>query len=233
MKIAVFNFSGNTGKTTLVRHLFAPRMPDAELFAIESINAEDIVDPREMHMRGREFGKLYTRLLMADKAIVDVGTSNVEEFDARMAQYDGSHEVFDRYIIPTVMESKQQKDTRATIEALVEKGVGTDRIHVLFNKADKLVALEDGYSQVFDLYRTDACFVLDERAVLYQSDVYSAAAKAGKTISELAATRDLYRQQLADARGDDRLKLSALVADAAMAIAVDRQLDAAFRVLMQ
>ena len=37
-KIAVVNFSGNTGKTTVSDQLLSPRM-DAPRFAIETINA--------------------------------------------------------------------------------------------------------------------------------------------------------------------------------------------------
>ena len=40
MKVAVINFSGNVGKTTIARHLLAPRIPDADFIAVESINAD-------------------------------------------------------------------------------------------------------------------------------------------------------------------------------------------------
>ena len=39
MKIAVINFSGNVGKTTIARHLLLPRIDGAELFSVESLNA--------------------------------------------------------------------------------------------------------------------------------------------------------------------------------------------------
>ena len=41
MKVAVINFSGNVGKTTIARHLLVPRMAGAELIAVESINADE------------------------------------------------------------------------------------------------------------------------------------------------------------------------------------------------
>ncbi|WP_108723260.1 hypothetical protein [Xanthomonas citri] len=43
MKVAVINFSGNPGKTTLVDHLLAPRM-NAPKFEIETINAGSSAD---------------------------------------------------------------------------------------------------------------------------------------------------------------------------------------------
>ena len=39
MKILVGNVSGNMGKTTLVKHLIAPRMKDARIVVLESTNA--------------------------------------------------------------------------------------------------------------------------------------------------------------------------------------------------
>ena len=55
MKIAVVNFSGNVGKTTISRHLLMPRIPGAELIAIENINADE--SHRGQSLRGRQFGQ--------------------------------------------------------------------------------------------------------------------------------------------------------------------------------
>ena len=41
MKIAVINFSGNVGKSTVARHLLLPRIAGAELIAVESINSDE------------------------------------------------------------------------------------------------------------------------------------------------------------------------------------------------
>ena len=40
MKIAIANFSGNVGKTTIARHLLAPRLNDAPLISVESANSD-------------------------------------------------------------------------------------------------------------------------------------------------------------------------------------------------
>ena len=40
MNIAVVNFSGNVGKTTIVRHLLAPNLPDHTIVAVETINLD-------------------------------------------------------------------------------------------------------------------------------------------------------------------------------------------------
>jgi len=44
MKIAVINFSGNVGKTTVAGHLLKPRMGDAPIFSIESLNVDAAAD---------------------------------------------------------------------------------------------------------------------------------------------------------------------------------------------
>ncbi len=40
MNIAVVNFSGNVGKTTIVRHLLAPNLPDHTIVAVETLNID-------------------------------------------------------------------------------------------------------------------------------------------------------------------------------------------------
>jgi len=76
MKVAVINFYGNVGKTTIARHLLAPRIDGAELIAVESINA----DEGQGHaLRGKQFGELQEYLQTVDNVVVDIGASNVED----------------------------------------------------------------------------------------------------------------------------------------------------------
>ena len=81
MKVAVINFSGNVGKTTVARHLLAPRITGAEVIAIESINADD---GQAQALRGRQFGELQEYLQTVENVVVDIGASNVEELLALM-----------------------------------------------------------------------------------------------------------------------------------------------------
>lgn len=39
MKVVIINFSGNVGKSTIAAHLLKPRIPNASVFSIESINS--------------------------------------------------------------------------------------------------------------------------------------------------------------------------------------------------
>jgi len=78
MKVAVMNFSGNVGKTTVAGHLLKPRMGNAPIFSIESINAGADADGLEVEkMKGKKFGELVDEIMPLDSAIIDVGASNV------------------------------------------------------------------------------------------------------------------------------------------------------------
>ncbi len=121
MKIAVINFSGNVGKTTIARHLLMPRIPGAELIAIESINADE--GHQGQSLRGRQFGELQEYMQTVDSVVVDIGASNVEDLMALMRRYQGSHEDFDCFVIPTVAAIKQQQDTMATLAELARSGI--------------------------------------------------------------------------------------------------------------
>jgi len=133
MKVAVINFSGNVGKTTVAVHLLAPRIQGARVIAIESINAED---GQTDALRGRQFGELQEYLQTADNVIVDIGASNVEELLASMRRYRGSHEDFDYFVLPTVPALKQQQDTIATLVELARLGVPASKLKVVFNQVE-------------------------------------------------------------------------------------------------
>jgi hypothetical protein len=144
MKIAVINFSGNVGKTTVARHLLLPRIPGAELIAIESINADE---GQGQALRGRQFGELQEYLQTVDRVVVDIGASNVEDLLALMRKYRGSHEDFDYFVIPTVAALKQQQDTIATLAELARLGVSAARIRIVFN----MVVEDSEVAQAFEL----------------------------------------------------------------------------------
>ncbi len=130
MKVAVINFSGNVGKTTVARHLLAPRIEGAELIAVESINAGD---GQVTSIRGRQFGDLQEYLQTVENAVVDIGASNVEDLLAVMRRYRGSHEDFDYFVVPTVPALKQQQDTIATVAELARLGIPAAKLRLVVN----------------------------------------------------------------------------------------------------
>ena len=131
MKVAVINFSGNVGKTTIAYHLLAPRIAGAEVIAIESINAED---GQASALPASQFGDLQEYLQTVDNVVVDVGASNVEELLSLMRKFRGSHKDFDYFVIPTVPALKQQQDTIATLAELARIGIPASKLRIVFNQ---------------------------------------------------------------------------------------------------
>jgi hypothetical protein len=133
MKIAVINFSGNVGKTTVARHRLLPRIAGAEFVAVETINAGET---QGQALRGRQFGELQEYLQTVESAVVDIGASNVEELLALMRRYRGSHEDFDAFVVPTAPALKQQQDAIATLVDLSQLGVEASRLKLVFNMVE-------------------------------------------------------------------------------------------------
>ena len=133
MKLAVINFSGNVGKTTVARHLLAPRIPGCQVVAVESINADD---GQPVTIRGRQFAQLQEFLQSVDHVVVDIGASNVEELLKLMRRYRDSQQDFDGFVVPTVPARKRQQDTAATLAELARIGVAPERLRLVFNQVD-------------------------------------------------------------------------------------------------
>lgn len=235
MKVAVINFSGNPGKTTLVDHLLAPRM-NAPKFEIETINAGSSADRDAQRLKGKDYGGLQEDLMTLDSAIVDVGASNVEEFIKQMSQFDGSHEEFDYYIVPTVSEKKQQADTVSTIRTLTSLGVPAKKIRVVFNK----VELEDAndvprlFRMIFGLSEETKSFTLRPDAVVFKNEIFERLRVLKKTVSEIVADETDYRAILRDAK-DDEAKAHAvsMISAQRLAKSAHKNLDDVYRVLFK
>jgi hypothetical protein len=197
MKLAVLNFSGNVGKTTVAANLLKPRMRDAPIYAIESLNNDTGVDGVGFEkMRARHYGELQERLMMLDSAIVDVGASNVEEFLKLMQQYYGSHEEFDCFIVPVVKEKKQMADTVNTIRVLSSIGVPRQKIRVVFNMVEMDDVIEDEFAPLFGLAELEKSFTLNPKAVIYANEVFDKLNDIGKSLVEVAADATDYRARL-------------------------------------
>lgn len=233
MKIAVLNYSGSVGKTTIASHLLAPRIPDAEIIAVESTNesAADLgLDVEQL--RGEHFGKIFRKLLIAPAAIVDVGASNIEDFLVELAKYDQAQAEIDFYVLPVIGSGKAQRETIKTIQALSAAGVDRERIRVLFNRVD-LHAREE-FSPIFGFELMSQTFLANPEAHIPESEVFDLLANRRLPIKAIVDDKVDYRQQLRDANPDDEEeleRLSDLIALQSLARPVDRQLDRAFAAL--
>jgi hypothetical protein len=234
MKVAVINFSGNVGKTTVAGHLLKPRMGDAQIFSVESLNIDASADGLEVEkLRGKKFGDLQEQLMMMESAIIDVGASNVEEFLKMMQQYAGSHEEFDYFIVPVVKEKKQQGDTVNTIRALSKIGIPKGKIRLLFNMVEVDESVEDEFAALFGLAQAEKSFTLNPSAVIYSNEVFEKIKSVGKSLGEITNDSTDYRAQLREAKTDDEKEFCVrMVGIKRLAVTANQNLDAAFKAVL-
>lgn len=230
-KIAVMNFSGNAGKSTISRHLLAPRMNNAAVIPVETINSDDTEDTA-LNLKGRQFAELMEALAVMDDAVVDVGASNVESFIAQMKDYRGSHEDFDYFVVPTVPKKKQIRDTIATIDTLREIGVPADKIRVVFNMVERDEDVERAFSGLFDYHQDAGSFTLRPGAVIGVSEIFG---KIGNSsIQEILSDETDLKAELQAANDPDKkLSISRKIAIRRLAVGVNEELDAAHKNLFK
>ncbi len=201
MKICVLNFSGNVGKRTIAAHLLQPRL-NGPVISVESVNVDAQSDGVDVErLRGRQFADLQARLVKVPAAVVDVGSSNIEEFMKQMQQYDGSQDEFDWFVVPVVKASKQQIDTVNTVRALRAIGVPASKIRVVINKVDTDDDLRQDFAQIYAFCATgDAA--LPDGAVVYENEVFAGLKSLQMTIADLTNDPIDYRQKLRDATNE-------------------------------
>lgn len=229
MKLAVINFSGNVGKSTVTRHLLAPRLPGARVIAVESINADE---GQEQSLRGFQFGELQEYLQAVDDVVVDIGASNVEELMRLMHRYRESHEEFDCFIVPTVPPPKQQQDTIATLADLHAVGVQPDRIEIIFNMVDDREPLERAFHILLSFLEQRPIATANTDCRVGVNEVYARVSGMGADLAEIARDETDYKRLIA--RASDRQEKMALgqkLATRRLARGVVPELDACFAAL--
>lgn len=226
MKVIVLNYSGNVGKSTVARHLLSPRMNNAKIIPIESINSDGTEDAA---LRGRQFGIASELANLVDDVVIDVGASNVEEFLGQMGQYKGSHEDFDYFVVPTVPEGKQMRDTISTIEALVAQKVPADKIRVVFNMVAHGDELSANFSGLLNYHKKENLFTLRKDAVIHMSDIF---AKVGvNNIKAIAEDETDLKELLKTTEGEEKIKVSKQIGTRRLARGMTEELDAVFKTL--
>lgn len=231
-KAAVMNFSGNVGKSTVARHLLAPRMNNATIIPVESINSDDGTE--EEAIRGKQFGELQEALLPLDDAVVDVGASNVEDFVKYMRQYKGSHEDFDFFVIPTVPKNKQMRDTISTIDALADIGVPANKIRLVFNMVELDEDPERIFAGLFEYHTTTGNFTLCPDAVIHVNDIFGKLKGAKRGIKDILDDPTDYKEKIkATTNVGDKLIYAQMVGIKRLAAGVVDELDAVFDALVR
>lgn len=232
-KVAVFNYSGNVGKTTVAAHLLKPRMGDAPIYSIESVNLGADSDGLEVEkMKGRKFGQLVDELMLMDAAIIDVGASNVEDFINHMQQQAGSHEEFDCFIVPVVKEKKVQADTVNMIKTLQKLGIEKKRIRLVFNKVEMDEAVDEYFGALMWFAALEKSCTADTGTVIYANEIYDRMKDVNKSLGDLTSDTVDYRAKLRETQDEDeKVFCVKMVALKRLAITANKNLDDVFKVL--
>ncbi len=229
MKVAVINFSGNVGKTTVSRHLLAPRIHGAEVVSIESINADE---NESEALRGKHFNQLQSLMQLSDNLIVDIGGSNVEDLLTKMRAFIGSHEDFDYFIIPCVPDVKQQKDTAKTALALVQMGVAPAKIKILPNRVEHGNDISGSFESLLNFLASNKVATFDQACVILESEVFQLVQQDGRSISDIANDKTDFKTLIATTHDRaEKLTLAEKLGTTRLARGVLPQLDACFAAL--
>jgi MinD-like ATPase involved in chromosome partitioning or flagellar assembly len=233
MKILVASRSGNVGKSTIAKHLLSPRMGNAPVVPVESINSDDSDTDA---LRGKQFAQVQDLLLTVDNVVIDLGASNHEDFFGLMETYAGSHEDFDLFVIPTVMDSKQVRDTVMTVRSLADLGVPARKIVTVFNRLEKAEDVDTGFAELRAFYEREHLFMYRREAVVFENPIYATLRAMGsRSIAEIRDDAADYKTQLADALkngdNDQATVLKSLIATRRLASGVSDQLDRAFEAI--
>jgi DNA-binding transcriptional MerR regulator len=231
MKVCVLNFSGNVGKSTVAAHLLRPRMK-GQVFSVESLNQDASSDGVDVaRMRGKNFADLQQRLFKLKDAIVDVGSSNIEEFVKLMQQYADSQEQFDWFVVPVVKDSKQQADTINTIRALRAIGVPSSKIRVVINKVETDDDLRHDFAGVHGFCSTGEAS-LPDGSVIFSNEIFTRLKALQMSIGDLDADTTDYRQQLREATSEDEQDAAInMIAMKQLAKTCNKNLDATYAAL--
>lgn len=231
MKIAVINFSGNVGKTTIARHLLLPRIPGAELIAVETKKAREA---EGLVVLGRKYGALQNYLYTVENAVIDVGASNVDDWLNLMRVYRGSHAEFDCFIVPTTPDVKHQQDTIATLVDLSQLGVSPARLKLLFNMAEFGASIKDTFDLVCPFLEQHPICPIEPACSLRVNDIYGRLRQMDPTptIATLAADQTNYKPLIAAATDPhEKLLLGHRLSTQRLAEHVTDELDACFAAL--
>lgn len=234
MKVAILNYTGTVGKTTIAAHLLSPRLNNAPIFAVETINetAEGLgMDVNKI--RGEKFRELFTKLIKLDDAIIDVGASNVEAFLDGVVKMEDSHLEIDYFIVPVTPGTKEQKETISLIGTLADMGISPEKIRVVFNRVEGDVHEEFPY--VVAYAKKEKTCIANPEAAIFENELFDALGVKKLTLAALLADETDYKALLRnkDASEKDRNNWAELHGLKLLARGVNRNLDAVFAVLVE
>ena len=187
MKIAILNFSGNVGKTTIARDLFKLNLgEDYSIISIESANADG---KEEIILKAENGDEIYAEALVQDNLILDIGSSNLEQFLEYAKKRTDLFEGIDKFVIPSSSSYKALKDTANTVAYLdLELEVPIKKILIIGNLLEEGKKEETSFADLAKDYQVCKNYI-------YKHNLYT----QKPTIAELLSDRD-FRAEMEEAK---------------------------------
>lgn len=225
LKLAVLNNSGNVGKSTICQTLLKPRLEESEIIRVETINSDGSTDEK---LSAKDYDEIIKRIDDQDCTIIDVGSSNIEQFLVQMNEYQGSHDLIDYFIVPVTVQDKQQRDSIATIIGLLDMGVEEERIKIVYNFAEKDTAIEKQFS-IFLSDKTCKKIAGKNPAVVYNSNIFNLLHKSQLKYDQVYSDDRDFRTLIRSASSkEERQELSNIRAVKMLMNGFNSDLDIAF-----
>jgi len=232
LKIAIINNSGNVGKSTVCDILLKPRIPDLEVIKIETINYDNSDDVK---ISAKDIQEVFEKMDSVDKAIIDIGSSNIETFMKNMTKLEGSHEDIDFFIIPTTPIQKQQVDTIVTVQSLLDIGVDISQIKIIFNFFDNSKSIEKQYIQIFESELFQMLNLKDHNKIftISENEVFDLAAQMEISFQDVLEDQRDFKNLIRNSKDiEERKILSLKRLTSRLAVGFNKELDLTFEKLM-
>jgi hypothetical protein len=201
MKVAVINFSGNTGKSMLTKNMLVPLLAGAKRISIEDLN--DPGGRSDATITASMFPSLAAELnaFEDDKHFVlDIGASSAKEMIGHFSRLATTRSDIDVWIVPVTPVSKQCADTINTVRKLIEIGVEPQRIVVVPNNITDLSQFELDFKRL-SIVSAEMGFRLCDQGVP-NSKIYDMTRSGEDSLFEIAADPTDYRDKMRRQRAD-------------------------------
>lgn len=226
------NNSGNVGKSMVCDTFLKPRIKGAEVIKVETLNSDGTEDET---ISAKDIKQVFEKIDSADVAVVDVGSSNMQPFMENLQKMGDAYEDFDMFIVPTITTHKQQIDTIATVESLLDLGVDKENIKIIFNFYDQEFSVQQLYPAIFDSSLVKTLGLNSQKNIITISEnpVFDIIGEMGKSFTDIACDkRDFKALIRAEKDKQARALLSHQRSAHRLANGFINELDMAFKKLM-
>lgn len=197
MKIAILNYSGNVGKTTIARDLLAYNLPHYEMVSIETVNSDG---KESLVIRGDDKDKIMEELLVSDDLILDIGSSNLENFMKAGQKEKEFIQLIDLFIIPVVPDKKQQVDSTKTIADILQ--LGAKNIQTIYNQVVEDSDFEMVFKNIFDFCEA-VNIPINKENIIYRHNLY----EKGEALADLIDEAD-YKSLMIEAKNQGQTEFA-------------------------